>query len=410
MARAVHALRRLEKDILAQPVIMNSKSASIAVFVVLFLAGMILSARKPLWTDEIHTQVNTVERLSYPDILLLEYFPEGNRCPLFYVIQKAAADFFHYRFPVSWDKRWNFSDLRSQVILRVPAVFFMSAALAVIFYFFSRYYGLRWGAWSLAAALATPIVWQYWAEARPYALWFFLTVTQLTVFLRLLSTTQADGRLWHALILVHVLLALTVIFSAGQIAVVALMLWRHKDRRLAYPLLSAIPPLVMTLFYFLHSRQMYYWADTAADNGRGAAVIMGLFADNLGSLAVCFPTEYMAVAVLISIVSGYDGFIRRQRTPGDPRNLQWVTLMLLSAAALLLMFCSSTAMKNILPGRYFIYLTPAAIFGVTLFSVSLTRRFRNSRYAFMNLVFFLAGLWVLRTLATFLTVYAQGLY
>src|SRR3989338_4552810 len=152
-------------------------------FLILLAIGFVLAVRKPLWNDEIFTQTRNIDQASYAAILTGKIV-EGNNCPIFYLIQKGVCDLVQYRFPKVWDSReWEFSDLRSQLILRIMPNIFTAGTLAIIFYFFARYYSFGAGVYGLLVALSSLMVWGYWVEARPYPLWFFLTIVQSMLYI-----------------------------------------------------------------------------------------------------------------------------------------------------------------------------------------------------------------------------------
>ena len=68
------------------------------IFVFCLMMGHALSLRRPLWNDEIYSQVVVVDVKSYADILFFRIKNlEGNACPLFYLIQKTVSDLFSTR-------------------------------------------------------------------------------------------------------------------------------------------------------------------------------------------------------------------------------------------------------------------------------------------------------------------------
>ena len=73
-----------------------AKIVSFLLFIILLTVGTSLAKYKPLWTDEIYSQVRSIEKLSYGAILLGPP-GEGNTCPFFYLIQKTICDIFHYK-------------------------------------------------------------------------------------------------------------------------------------------------------------------------------------------------------------------------------------------------------------------------------------------------------------------------
>ena len=186
---------------------LKSLCLSAGIFALLLIIGFSLSAHKVLWLDELYTQQTAIDANSLKGILS-HTFPDGNKNPLFYVIQKGACKAFSYRLPVYFPQYfYSTRDVPSQVILRIPSNFYMSLALALIFYFFTRFFSFYAAIYALCVALVTPMVWFYWVEARPYSLWFLLTSIQL---LLLCCTTIAPkiknvrGLFWT-----HILLALT---------------------------------------------------------------------------------------------------------------------------------------------------------------------------------------------------------
>src|SRR5690349_4901213 len=78
------------------------------IFALCLVIGYHLSLRRPLWNDEIHSQVNVIDAKSYQDIIFFRIRNlEGNACPLFYLIQKGISDLFQYRFPLTWQHEWG---------------------------------------------------------------------------------------------------------------------------------------------------------------------------------------------------------------------------------------------------------------------------------------------------------------
>ena len=161
---------------------LKSLYLSAGVFFILLAGGFLLSQHKLLWRDEIFTQQSAIDTHSYLD-LLTSKIPDGNKNPLFYIIQKAVCDISSFHLPVTYSKEQNFiRDIPSQIILRIPSNIYMSLALALIFYFFARFVSVLAAFYALSVALVSPMVWMYWVEARPYSLWFLLTTIQLLLF------------------------------------------------------------------------------------------------------------------------------------------------------------------------------------------------------------------------------------
>lgn len=341
---------------------------SVLLFAILFLVGILLSQRKPLWNDELYTQKESVERPSYAEILSGR-LPEGNNFPLFYLIQKIICGVSGYRLGDQWHSEWQLSEPRGQVILRISADIFMSLSLALIFYYFAGQFSLTAGVYALLVALSSQMVWGYWAEARPYALWFFLTTVQLLLIL-------GKNNL-RALLVVNFLLALTVSFGVLQIFLISALLLLEK--RCGWKKCSAIfvLPLLVFMFYFIQSPRFRFH----------------LPADPLQQLILPnFPFEWLAITVLYFI------FNKDRR--------YWIVLMgMLSSAAGIILLIAWMSPKHgevafEISSRYFIYLVPAGIIGITLFSIRWVQMFKGQPWMFANTVIVLAGLLMMRFLKT----------
>jgi uncharacterized membrane protein len=161
---------------------------TVTVFLALLAVGFWLSTHKPVWNDEIYSQRHIIERMNYGELIGFK-ITEGNSTPLFYVLQKAFAESLDYQFP-AYNYEWHYVDLPSQIILRILPNLFMSMSLAMMFFYFARYYSLWQGIYALILALSSVMVWVYWAEARPYAMWMFFTTAQM---LLLLSRLRAES-------------------------------------------------------------------------------------------------------------------------------------------------------------------------------------------------------------------------
>src|SRR3989338_3199932 len=119
---------------------------AVLLFVLSLAIGYQLSLRRPLWNDEIYTQVTVVDPKSYADIIFFRIKRlEGNSCPLFYLVQKGVSDLFQFQFPVLWQKEWAIDQPGAQVIMRLSSDVFMSLSIALLVYFFSRYYSIFTG-------------------------------------------------------------------------------------------------------------------------------------------------------------------------------------------------------------------------------------------------------------------------
>ena len=91
---------------------MNKKLILSMCIVLLFLFGIGfgLCKYRPLWNDEIYTQMASVSGHSYSQIWL-GHVGEGSSSPLFYVMQKAICGMLKYSTPEQW---------KTNIIIPIP--------------------------------------------------------------------------------------------------------------------------------------------------------------------------------------------------------------------------------------------------------------------------------------------------
>lgn len=345
--------------------------------IVLVVVGLSLARKKPLWNDEIFSQVSSVEKLGYRQIVFAG-LGEGNNCPLFYALQKGLCGLLRYRSPQQWREgasRWHFDRPVDRIVLRVNPVVFMSAAIVVVFYYFSRYYSWWAGLFSLFLFLTSTQLWRFWAEARPYALWVFLTAVQLLLFLSLVHRRGDRRVLWRWLILGHLALALTIVFGLAQIVVVSALLWFYTERRWTrYILLTALPS-VITLIYYFRAPRFSFWLEFSLEQyiragmSRDQLYIMLLFVFGLVLFALqqkkLFPRLYADRGV----------------QEGVPILLA-VTGILLSVTAVFLLFKIQESPDRhgfAVTDRYFIHLVPVGVVATGVFVRTLLMAFRDKK-------------------------------
>ncbi len=361
---------------------------SVAAGVLFFLCvgfGYRLSSAKPLWNDEIYTQINSIDQASYKDIALGR-IREGNNCPLFYLIQKGICDLTQYQFPLRWDKEWNLSDHKSQIIMRINSNIFMSASIALIFYFFSRNYSIWAGVYSLLLSFSSFMVWAYWAEARPYALWVFLTTLQSVLFLGFIKQ-ESDGQShWRRLVIVSLLLSITVVFGAVQAAVMLFLLAIFKKEKWLKCVILAGLAAGIALFYYLRSQGMKFWVEK----------------DFFELITASFSFDQM---LILAVYAGFLGVRYFQKEGGVSMRLNpyfiFTLLMLMMAFLMLVILHIISAGEQAgfsVSDRYFIFLVPIGIIAATLFSGELLRVAKGRRWLFANLLIGLSGLLVIRFL------------
>ncbi len=364
--------------------------------------GMALAKHKPLWADdEAYSQVASIEGLSYWQIIAGK-IREGNGFPLFYLTQKVFCDLTGYHHPHEWAFRQNYDHPYSNVHLRVLPLVEMSSAIALIFYFFSRFYGPWTGLYSLAVAMSSFMVWAYGFEARPYALWFLLTTIQALCFLWFLKEGRSPGAVWKVLAIIHGLLALTVAFGIIQVTAVCMLLWflKWKDGR-TYIWLWLLPAGI-TVFYYLHAAKLQFWFKEGF----------------MGIIGASLPQDRLFILGLFGLYWIFSWGISRSLWPApgwfkgiDPATLRLtgyygILVMMVLAACVgvltLLKFTAPVVKEGgfQISNRYFITLASLGIIGVTLFSHYLVSFQKNFwRFSILALLFMLLVWRVFRTMA-----------
>jgi len=369
---------------------LKSLYLSAGVFFILFVSGLMLSGHKLLWLDELFTQQTVIDSHSYFDILTSQT-PEGNKNPLFYLNQKIISNVFSYHLPVYFPGNfYSTRDIPSQVILRIPSNFYMSLALALIFYFFARFYSVFGAFYALGVALVTPMVWVYWVEARPYPLWFLLTTIQLL----LLSCNFVSPKIktFNKLLFTHVLLALTSSASIFQITIAALILWRARKLGKKQLALMWVLPMAIAVSYYFISRIF--------------KIKTYMFFPNLFDAVM---PERLFVYVIYALIA----WVLPKKYKEIPRNTFFLPVFsLFFASAFFLLFIDIFTQNSNFGffSRYLIYLAPADILMFSLASFDLRQWSRPNPWICMNVSILLGGLVIMRGLMTYRDILAAALY
>lgn len=365
---------------------------TLALWVALMAVGFWLAALKPLWNDELFSQISTIEGSSYGEIVTLK-FEEGNSSPLFYLIQKAVCQVTGFHLPVQWAGDADIRDLRSQLILRIVPNVFMSLAVAGIFYYFSRFYSLAAGVYALLVAVTSFMVWAFWAEARHYSLWVLLTSLQALLFLRLSGERDVNPRLWRWLTVVHVLLSFTVTLGMVQIFLVSLLLWIGKVRDFRKFIFMAVIPIGICLFYYFHSPHYKFFFKEGP----------------LDLINASIPKDRMLIFAVYAL--GWLLYYLQRRGVGPkiyPSGFTFSAgpllvltgLMVAASFGLLLVMEKFMAAVNQqgfqVANRYVINLTPVGIIATALFSIELLRSLKGRRWLQAGLCLVLGGLLLAR--------------
>jgi hypothetical protein len=344
--------------------------------ILVFTAGMMIASEKLLWNDELFTQVDTIDRLGFKQILAAE-FPEGNLSPLFYVGQKTLAVLSGYHLPVAWKGEFCIYEPRGQRLLRVLPVACMSLAAAILFFYLSSRVSPGFACVGLLVMFSAFSFWAYMPEARPYGLWFLLTLCQGILFAEILRRGKdCSPAWWWSLAIINCLASLTIFFAAiPLIAVSAVLVLRERQRFFRRALAVTLLPLaVCAAYYFLSKRT--YGALQVEPLGmlsmvrNGAAIVAsGALKAQSGLLWTNFPPYW-----LLFIVAGVSGIgvlrFFRGPSPERPRaSVNALTGLMLALGAQLLMsfgmvvwFLGWQAQGNFaVTERYFLFLSPYAL-------------------------------------------------
>ncbi len=340
---------------------------------VLMVIGLSLASIRPLWNDEIYTTLSSVEGMSYGDILLGKV-KEGNNCPLFYLLQKHIVDRAEYHPPSLWYKGtayWDGRDKKSQILLRLNPVFFMSLAIVIICRFFLKRYSILGAIYSLFLTLSSYMVWAYWAEARPYALWFFLTTAQILFALSFWQSNQRKAHFPVALSAIHILLALTSVFGVIQAVIVSALLWQSGFRRRGPYFFLWILPVLIGMFYYFQAPHYAFWFSLSPEQ---------LFREAYSRSRVYI---FLIFVLLYALGWLQRHFLQKEIIPLWPvkqeKFLLWLTLNMILFAVLVLAILKGQATSDhtgfAVSSRYFIFLTPFSIIATGIFTISLYRTF-----------------------------------
>lgn len=199
---------------------------SFIVFLACCAIGLTLSSRNPIENDESYSQHESTQNLSYIDILQGKV-REGNNCPLFYVLQKAFGQIIGFNLKTRWVTEQFVCEDNAQWIMRLLPVLFMSAAMALCFYYFIRRYNLFAAIIILLLFLTSHMIWIYWAQNRPYSLWILLTSAQTILLIEYFVFKNETRKFWTVLGVTHWLLCLCSGFGLIQ-TLLALLFIRKK--------------------------------------------------------------------------------------------------------------------------------------------------------------------------------------
>ena len=351
---------------------MKTNIFTFILLLVLMGTGLTLAQNRPLENDEVYSQKTGVQGLSFLGIFQGKV-GEGNNSPLFYTAQKIFCGLSGFRLDEHWQSREEICGPNAQMMLRVLPCLYMSLALCLIFYFFARNDNLWIGTLALLLALTSPMIWLYWAWARPYGLWVLLTTAQILLYLDISKQPGPSPRALRALGIVHVLLSITALFGMVQAVIAAVLI-----RKRVFWLVAL--PLMLGLFYALRApRFPFFIAHPAAyliyDNfAVERLVFIGICAAWMAKrLAGLFKYLIIFLAIPLLVI----GYYTIKNAPGTHAFL-------------------------ISPG-YFIFLTPLSVIAVMLLWKNMWDNTSNPWMRF-NLIQAMAGILLLGGIRTYIAV------
>jgi hypothetical protein len=329
---------------------------------VLVAVGIQISMRIPIANDEYYSINSSVSHTTY-GAMWAGKIGEGGNAPLFYFLEKLQFNAFGYQPPVAWSE--DVYSPKDKIFIRFQSVLYVSLSLCALFWYFARRYSLLMGFYSVAVAVSSFIILSHWAEARPYPLWFALSMAQSLLLLEILNPQNIKRqKLWGWLILVNILLAVTTSLSMVQITASAIILWLAGERNVLRHLQIFLLPLTICLFYYFRSPKYdFFFVDGPlalinANIPKDRLVIIGLF-----------------TGVFLYMNGSISAFLKKY----EGRFLIFTALMLFFFSLVLFKLkLHSVAQQGFqLSSRYFIALAPVGIVGVTLFSFYLVNAFKS---------------------------------
>lgn len=378
---------------------------SIILFIVLMFMGLRIASQKPLWNDEIFSQISSVEQLSYSEIVLGQV-GEGNATPLFYLTQKVLCQIFNYSSPVEWKKGtkfWDFDRPRDRIILRIGPVFVVAFAIALIFFYFAHHHSFGTALFSLFLSLSCEMLLRYWAEARPYALWMSLTTIQILLFLCFIQARKFGIRILLGLAIVHFLLSCTVVLSLPQIILVSFLLWVYGMRSWKYYLVLLVLPVIVGLIYYCLSPHYPFALIFSIEQYIRANISRDRF-----YVTILF-------ALLLALYGVQEKLkLRQMLDSAILKGLPALGIFLGSVAGacvILGAFIIKTGpvMQFPVTEKYFIFLVPVGIISVTVFADTIIRAFKVRGLKFVMIIM-IVGLTIpraIKVVGEFLKQYPQ---
>lgn len=351
---------------------------SAALFCLFLNIGISLSETRGLWNDEIFTQLQNVQNKTYVQILKGEV-NEGNNSPLFYLIQKFITEVFQFRLSPDWNGQvYGYNDL-GQIILRIQGIIWISLTLTAVFLFFGFYFSFFWSIYGIALFLTSEIIWTYWAEARPYGLWIFLTMLHCLILIKIYQSQSVLKR-WHCIyFLIQLFLSLTAVFGIIQVVLGALVIGcttKPLNKSFLYPL----PILIgLSSYYYLKAFHFDSWFDRPAMDLFFAAVPKEIFIILL-----------IYVVYLIVLRSGKFSLVNQFEIQNKFILFSFFILIFAFCLLILLILKDTGGPKGFqLTARYFVFLIPVVFMSFIFCADNLLKIFKTRRFIKINLYAFM---------------------
>jgi len=377
------------------------------VFVSFFCIGLTLAQNKPLWNDELYTQIHSVERFTVWETIRGD-LEEGNSTPLFYLIQKGFCWFAQYKIPFKWTGAAYVNEPYGQIILRLNPIFFTSFMVALIFYFFARYYSLGCGLYSLLISLGCFIFWTYWAEARQYAQWMFFTTAHTLLLLRYIQTEKGGRGCWKGIALVHFALSVTVVFGLVQVLIATFFMFICGERDWRHYVVLTIIPISICVFYYFHTSPFYFWFTSPP-----ISMIYANIPQEWLVLIIVY-VFYICIHTFQTLKGKRQGIRACIKSIWQERSFIYVSLLVIMAGFALLGYFKLIEVTDrgrfAVVWRYFVFLAPVGVITVVLISIDLMRSFQKYKWIQLNIIIVLGGTLLLRLIKTFYDIYALALY
>jgi len=321
--------------------------------------GFKLALEKPLWTDEIYSQLSSVQGKSWSEIWTGK-IKEGNNSPIFYSVQKLICAVTGWHSDFLWQKQ----ERRDRVVMRFAPVVCMSAGLAIIVGYFTAVYSMIGGLVAFVLCVTSFMVWTFWAEARPYAMMFTMSAIQALLIFQYYR--KENVRVLWGLGVVNIVLAFLSSLSVIQIFASGLVIALKGCCRIWLLALTVGIPLAIAFFYYSRADHYSFWF---ASHGLPLSLIKA----NMSS------ERLVAFFVIPCLIWVWD---RRSGASGTPAFLSlvvWAWLTFLGYCLLLgVLWIKQNPPEGFeISNRYFMTLTSVGIVAVAAGIMELLQRPRS---------------------------------